>query len=97
MHQIPFFDLRNSSPLEHAIQRADHVRRLRDACLRPAPSWGLGALRPIDAMARRWLLRTGSPYADEVSAMQERLGFAGVAAINMSYQYGCTTGVAPAR
>ena len=97
MQPIPMFDLRNAGPAAHAAKNPRSVKRLRDACLRPAPGWALGLLRPVDAVERRWIARTGSPYGRDIAEIEASLGLAGVVAINMSYQYGCTTGVAPGR
>lgn len=95
MRDIPYFDARRDGPAGFATARANDARELRDACLRGVPKWTHRALRPVDAISADWLRRTPSPYYPEIREIVARTGLAGVFAINMGYQYACTTGVAP--
>jgi hypothetical protein len=45
----------------------------------------------LDFVARRWLLRSQSPYVGEVKAIAAALGFPGIWFLNGSYQWSCTT------
>jgi hypothetical protein len=88
---IPFVDVRDGGPVRHAIEGSARALSLRDTCV----SWfpvGSGQIVPVlDALSRRWLLRSRSPYVGEVRTIAERLGFAGIWFLNGSYQWGCTT------
>lgn len=44
----------------------------------------------FDAITRRWLMRSSSPYLPEIAAISKALGFSGVWFLNGSYQWGCT-------
>jgi hypothetical protein len=44
----------------------------------------------MDAVARRWLVRSQSPYVEEVRAIAAALGFPGIWFLNGSYQWSCT-------
>ncbi|MGE5502934.1 MAG: hypothetical protein ACM31L_00790 [Actinomycetota bacterium] len=48
-----------------------------------------------DMASRRWLVRTGNPYTAELDALADQLGVAGIHMLNLSYEWGCTTGVGP--
>jgi hypothetical protein len=88
---IPLRDMRDGGPLCHAIEAAAQARALRDDCL----SWLPPAVRPMmpafDAVTRRWLMRSRSPYLAEISAIAAALEFSGVWFLNGSYQWGCTS------
>src|SRR5918998_633168 len=44
-----------------------------------------------DRIARRWLARSASPYIAELDAIAARTRVAGIYAINLSYEFACTT------
>ncbi len=67
------------------------VRALRDAVFGRFTPVLKAVLPPADRLARRWLARSASPYLAELDAIAARAGIAGVYAINISYEYGCTT------
>jgi hypothetical protein len=85
---IPLVDAR-TDPLVLADPVA--VRELRDAVFGPFKAAILPVLPLADRIARRWLARSASPYLAELDAMARRSGVAGIYAINISYEYGCTT------
>jgi hypothetical protein len=85
---IPLVDAR-ADPLVLADPVA--VRALRDAVFGPFKAVVLPALPVADRIARRWLARSASPYLSELDGMARRTGLAGIYAINISYEYGCTT------
>ena len=88
--KIPYVDVRDGGPVRHAIEGRSRAQSLRDTCVSWFPA-GSGRLVPVlDALSRRWLLRSRSPYVPEVRTIAERLGFAGVWFLNGSYQWGCT-------
>jgi hypothetical protein len=87
---IPLVDVRAGGPVRHAIDRREGARALRDTCVNSFPA-GSGRLVPVlDALARGWLMRSLSPYVDEVKTIAETLGFPGVWFLNGSYQWCCT-------
>ncbi len=86
--EIPFVDAR-ADPLVMADATA--VRALRDGVFGPFGPVLLPALPVADRIARRWLARSASPYLAELDAVARGTGVAGVYAINISYEYGCTT------
>ncbi|MFQ5959435.1 MAG: hypothetical protein ACE5LF_08720 [Alphaproteobacteria bacterium] len=47
-----------------------------------------------DRLSRRWLARSGNPYAGELAALAEASGHPGVYLLNLSYEWFCTSGVA---
>jgi hypothetical protein len=59
------------------------------------PAAGLAravALPVADRISRGWLERTKNPYLDEIRALSARLGIAGVYALNVVFEWGCTSG-----
>src|SRR3974390_2351639 len=90
LHSLPGFDLRNGGPLRHAIESRARSRSLPDECLQWLPRIATGLLPAIDALTRRWLLRSTSPYAAEIRAIAAELGFPGIWFLNGCYQWGCT-------
>jgi hypothetical protein len=87
---IPIVDIREGGPLRHAREGRMRARGLRDTCL----AWFPAAARPmlplLDGIARRWLVRSQSPYVQEVRAIAATLGFSGIWFLNGSYQWSCT-------
>jgi hypothetical protein len=87
---IPVIDVRDGGPLRHAELGRERARGLRDTCIR----WFPALIRPmapmLDAIARRWLTRSQSPYIEEVRAIAAALGFPGIWFLNGSYQWSCT-------
>lgn len=67
------------------------VRALRDAVFGRFTPVLKAVLPAADRVARRWLARSASPYLAELDAMAARTRVAGIYAINISYEYGCTT------
>lgn len=57
--------------------------------------YGRIALAAGDALSRRWLARARNPYLAEIDAVAARLGRGGAHLLNLSYEWSCTTGVAP--
>lgn len=88
---IPVVDVRAGGPLRHAREREAVARALREACLAFFPRPAHPLLPVLDALARRWLTRSCSPYVGEISAIAETLKSPGVWFLNGSYQWGCTT------
>ena len=88
---IPLVDVREGGVVRHAREGEARARALRDECV----AWFPGLARPlvplIDALARRWLTHSRSPYIAEIRAIAGALGFPGVWFLNGSYQWSCTS------
>jgi hypothetical protein len=52
-------------------------------------------LRLGDALSRRWLRRNGNPHLAEIETIAARLAKPGGWFLNLSYEWGCTSGVGP--
>jgi len=87
---IPVVDVRHGGPLRHAIQGRLRARALRDDCIVWFPRIMRLVVPLLDALTRRWLKRTSSPYLAEIQSIAETLGFSGVWFLNCSYGWCCT-------
>ena len=87
---IQIVDVREGGPVRHATEGRARARALREKCVDWLPRVAAGLLPAMDAVTRRWLLRSGSPYAAEVHAIAAELGFPGIWFLNGCYQWGCT-------
>jgi hypothetical protein len=91
--RIPLIALGSEGPV--ALLRREPARA---AALIAAARRTYGALpfALADRLSRRWLARSANPYRDEIAAIADELG-TGAALLNLSYEWGCTTGAfAPA-
>jgi hypothetical protein len=87
---IPVVDVREGGPLRHAREGRERARGLRDTCIAWFPGVTRGLVPLLDGVARRWLMRSQSPYVSEVRAIADTLGFPGIWFLNGSYQWSCT-------
>jgi len=87
---IPIVDVRDGGPVRHAIEGRARSRALRDKCVGWLPRVAASLLPVMDAVTRRWLLQSRSPYGAEVHAIAGELGFPGIWFLNGCYQWGCT-------
>ena len=87
---IPVVDVRDGGPLRHAQEGRDRALALREAAISWFPKYLLPVTPMLDAVARRWLMRSASPYVDEIRAIAATLGFPGIWFLNGSYQWSCT-------
>ncbi len=56
---------------------------------------GRPLLRLGDRLSRAWLARTDNPFRHEILAVSDILGVPGAIMLNLSFEWGCTSGVAP--
>jgi hypothetical protein len=91
--EIPLIDLGADWPLEALMRERARVTALLDAGAGRLPT---AAIRIADAVSRRWLVRHGSPQLAEIDRIAANLGRPGAHYLNVSYEWGCTTGAAPA-
>ncbi len=97
MQEIPYIDIRHSTPIALAQEE-----RKRALSLLHAGKYSYGVLSqaasgialPLgDGMARRWLEKTKNPYRQEIDGIAQAVGAKGIFALNLSYEWGCTCGV----
>jgi hypothetical protein len=87
---IPVVDIRSGGPVRRAAEGAERARALRDECVAWLPRAATALLPGIDAITRRWLKRSCSPYVGEIATIAATLGYPGVWFLNGCYQWGCT-------
>lgn len=95
--EIPFHDVGEGGPVELTRREARRARALVREVRRSygwlsdipsRPVLGLG-----DRLAARWFARTDDPFRHEIAAMAGIIGLRGIHALNLSYEWGCTSGV----
>jgi hypothetical protein len=93
---IPFVDLRGKTPLDLLRAYPDRARSLIVEGRRTYGvfSYMLSALLvgKADRMSLDWLKRSQNPYLHEIESFSDVLGVKGLYALNLSYEWGCTTG-----
>ncbi len=90
---IPVIDIGAAPPVE-LVHRA---RPQAEALLAAARRQFTGALVELgDWRAKQWLARAGNPYLADMDAIAAALGRRGIHGLNLSYEWACTSGVAPA-
>jgi hypothetical protein len=87
---IPVVDVREGGPVRHAVDACARARSLRDDCVTWLPRGARMLLPAMDALTRRWLQRSHSPYVMDLEAIAVALGFPGIWFLNGTYQWGCT-------
>jgi len=88
---VPVVDIRVGGPVRRAFEGADRAQALRSECVAWLPRAATVALPAIDAVTRRWLKRSCSPYVAEIDAIAAELRYPGVWFLNGCYQWGCTS------
>ena len=93
---IPLVDLRGRTPSDLLRERSDVARALIQSASNThgfISRFGAKLLLPIaDKACRSWLERTNNPYLPEIDAMAKVLQTPGTYALNLSYEWGCTSG-----
>ena len=87
---IPVVDIRAGGPVRRAVDGADRARALRDECVAWLSPPAVRMLPGIDAVTRRWLHRSASPYVGEIAAIATTLGYPGIWFLNGCYEWGCS-------
>jgi hypothetical protein len=90
MRTIPLVELGREGPAELARAHLAAANELLDIAER---RYTRVALRLADRTSRRWLARTANPFLAEIDAIASLLGRPGVHTLNLSFEWGCTTGV----
>jgi hypothetical protein len=87
---IPVSDIRACGLVSHATTEAARSGALRDDCVAWLPSSARALLPVMDALTRRWLERSRSPYVGEIEALASALALPGIWFLNGCYEWGCT-------
>lgn len=90
--EIPLIELGNrpaGALVEEAPKQFDDLMR---GCI---DHYGRFSLRHGDRATKRWLRKHANPYSGEISDIAENVSFPGAYLLNMSYEWSCTSGVAP--
>jgi hypothetical protein len=87
---IPVVDVREGGAVRHAVDARARALALRDDCVTWLPRGARVLLPAMDALTRRWLQRSHSPYVMDLEAIAVALGFPGIWFLNGTYQWGCT-------
>ncbi len=88
---IPVTDVRTLGLVPHAIAEPARAKALRDGCVNFLPGPARLLLPALDALTRRWLTRSQSPYVNEVEALASALALPGIWFLNGCYEWGCTS------
>jgi len=97
MYAIPVIDLRNSDPV---TLLSEYKERAEGLIASSRESYGIIGkaltypLLPVtDALVRKWLQKSNNPFYQEIRQFAAILKQSGVYTLNLSYEFGCTTGV----
>lgn len=90
LRAIPYFEVDGPLDLLTRVPAAD----VGDIVSAGHRHYGSTAMRCGEWISRRWLARSRSPYRHEVTAITERLGTAGGALLNLSYEWSCSSAAA---
>lgn len=97
MIKIPLIDIRKGSPADllklHTQKAIELIEASKNTFGFISKFAALIALPIGDKISRNWLQKTQNPYLSEIDEYANILGIKGIYALNMSYEWGCTTGV----
>ena len=90
--EISLLDLGAAGPVAlFEARRAAGLALMAAGC----DAYGRIAISLADKLSRHWLESTDNPYLDEIDALARTGGHPGAYMLNLSYEWLCTTGVAP--
>lgn len=91
--------LEQGTPLDLVRRHPERARALARAAVETfgaASRLAAATLGPaLDRASRQWLMRQHNPYLPEIDTMATVLGIHGVHALNVCFEWGCTSGVWP--
>ncbi|MBX6321755.1 MAG: hypothetical protein IRY94_08010 [Rhodospirillaceae bacterium] len=90
--EIPLVDLATAGAPELVRRRRAETLELIAHGRRQFTRCGLAV---ADRLARLWLERSANPYLEDIAAIAAELRAAGAYALNLSYEWTCTSGVGP--
>jgi len=95
-NSIPFVDLRGKTPVDLLRSYPDSARTLVVAARK---SYGFFshavsalALPFLDKKSHAWLQANNNPFLHEIESFDSILGMRGIYSLNLSYEWGCTSG-----
>lgn len=93
---IPFVDLRGKTPIDLLRTYPDSAKTLVVAARKSYGYWSHIAssliLPFVDKKSHAWLTRTRNPFLHEIESFDSILGVRGIYSLNLSYEWGCTSG-----
>jgi hypothetical protein len=89
---IPVIDIGAGDMAVLAQRERRHALALVEASRR---QFSRAALALLDPPSKRWLARTANPYRQEIDRIAEIVGCAGVHALNLSFEWACSSATAP--
>lgn len=97
MNKIPLIDIRTHGPCQLV---RDHSERAKELISASRKTLGLFSelashvmLPHGDRLSRDWLIKTNNPYLDEIRYYADHLNVPGIYALNICYEWGCTSAV----
>jgi hypothetical protein len=90
--EVPLLDLGDAGLAALGRQAEEGARALLDVAARRYPRF---LIRLGDSLSGRWLDSAGNPYRQEIAALAEDLKAPGVTFLNVNFEWGCTSGIAP--
>lgn len=97
MQTIPLIDIRHVTPVALVEMHPEKARHLVHASRH---AYGMAsrmashvALPVGDALGKLWLKKVGNPYRQEILHASKMLGIRGLVALNLCYEWGCTSAV----
>lgn len=97
MQTIPFVDIRSNGPRQLVRDYGDGAKSLIAASRRTLGLFSelvsCVVLPSGDRVSRDWLIETNNPYLGEIDYCADRLKVTGVYALNICFEWGCTSAV----
>ncbi len=90
--EIPVHDVGPDFPMATLVREEARAHALIDAATAHVPR---RALKWLDVVSRRWLVKQDSVHLDEIDAIADYLGRPGAYFLSVNYEWGCTCRVAP--
>lgn len=90
--QIPVLAAGANYPIATLEAQLPLARQLLDTATRGVPA---RALKLLDQVSRRWLVRHANPHLAEIDAIARLLDRSGAYFLSVNYEWGCTCRVAP--
>ena len=97
MYTIPLVDVRAGGPRQLVRDYPERTRALVKASRRTLGFFSelvsCAVLPSGDKISRDWMASTRNPYLDEIDDYAKNLGIAGVYALNICFEWGCSSAV----
>ncbi|MGH1419742.1 MAG: hypothetical protein ACRBCJ_12860 [Hyphomicrobiaceae bacterium] len=92
LQQIPLIETGSDFPLTTLMAEEQRAHALLDLATHRAPA---SALKVLDSISRRWLVKWNNRHLDEIDAIAKRLARPGAYFLSVNYEWACTCRVAP--